>query len=379
MNVAIIGAGPIGLEAAAAAVRAGHEVIVYEAGQVGESIRSWGHVQLFTPWKMAVTDAGLATAQVELSDPDGFPTGHELVHHYLEPLARALPVQPGHRVVAVGRERLRKGDALGSRSRTADRFRLLLATDQGESTAYADAVLDCSGVFGDPAPAGPGGLPAPGEAAAAKAGRVRYGPVEVTELAGQRVAVVGDGASATTVMASLLELEPTPTVFWLTPQAEVPSFASPDDDPLPARRALFLTGRDAPAHPAVHHLPERVLQQIDQHGDGLQLVLDDDAEIDVDCLVAATGFRPDHRLSRELQVHLCWGSEGPMTLAASLLSSSGGGGGDCLAQPEQGPDVLRVPEPRFFVLGNKSYGRRSDFLLQRGHSQVRDAIALLEA
>ncbi len=107
-------------------------------------------------------------------------------------------------------------------------------------------------------------------------------------------------------------------------------------------------------------------------------MLADGSRIDVDHVIACTGFRPDHSLARELQLHLCWGSEGPMKLAAALLSASGSGG-DCMAQPEQGAETLKNPEPRFFVLGNKSYGRRSDFLLQVGHKQVRDALDLLEA
>ena len=65
-----------------------------------------------------------------------------------------------------------------------------------------------------------------------------------------------------------------------------------------------------------------------------------------------------------------------MKLAAALLAADGGSG-DCLDQSGQGPDALRSPEPGFFVLGAKSYGRRSDFLLQVGHQQVQDVLALL--
>jgi cation diffusion facilitator CzcD-associated flavoprotein CzcO len=379
MRIAIIGAGPIGLEAAAAATQAGHDVIVYEAGRVGEAVRSWGHVQLFTPWRMAVTEAGCAVAGVQLPDPEGYPTGAQLVTDYLQPLAAALQVRCGHRVTHVGRTRRRKGDALGSVQRTDEPFALLVEGPDGERIEHADAVFDCSGVFGDPAPAGPGGLPVPGEAQLARAGKVAYGPAFVGELGGRRVLLVGDGASATTVLHQLLQLAEVPTIHWLTPSSTTPGFASPDDDPLPARSALHALGRQAPSLPPVHHLPGRYLERLALEGDEVRAHLDDGTVLAVDQVVAATGFRPDHSLSRELQVHLCWGSEGPMKLAAALLSASGGGGGDCLAQPEQGADVLRVPEPRFFVLGNKSYGRRSDFLLQRGHAQVRDVLTLLES
>ena len=110
----------------------------------------------------------------------------------------------------------------------------------------------------------------------------------------------------------------------------------------------------------------------------VHVTLTDGTRVEVDHIVACTGFRPDHTLSRELQFHVCWGTEGPMKLAGALLATSGAGG-DCLDQPAQGADTLRSPEPRFLVLGNKSYGRRSDFLLQVGHQQVVDALDLLEA
>ena len=97
---------------------------------------------------------------------------------------------------------------------------------------------------------------------------------------------------------------------------------------------------------------------------------------EVDRVLANIGYTPDTDLYRELQVHECYASRGPMSLAASLLSA-GVGGGDCLAQPTPGPDTLKNPEPRFFILGAKSYGRNSAFLLRIGHAQVRGAYSLL--
>ncbi|HZN60711.1 MAG TPA: hypothetical protein VFD71_21735, partial [Planctomycetota bacterium] len=75
-------------------------------------------------------------------------------------------------------------------------------------------------------------------------------------------------------------------------------------------------------------------------------------------------------------IHQCYASEGPMALAAALLGS--GSGGDCLAQPSHGPEVLKNPEPGFYVVGAKSYGRRNDFLLRSGREQVRDVFQLME-
>jgi hypothetical protein len=98
--------------------------------------------------------------------------------------------------------------------------------------------------------------------------------------------------------------------------------------------------------------------------------------LDVDRVLALVGYRPDVAMTRELQVHYCYASEGTMELAAAILGA-GGGGGDCLAEVAHGPDSLRNPEPGFFVLGAKSYGRNPQFLLSIGHQQVKDAFELI--
>ncbi len=373
MRVAVIGAGPIGIEAAWAATRAGHEVVVLEAGEVSDALRQWGALRLFTPWRMNTTAAGRAL----LGDPslagEDCPTAEALVTRYLLPLAAHLDVRTHQRVRGVSRGVLGKSAQIGSPERMGDPFRLLVTTADGESVLTAEVVVDCTGTASDPAPAGMGGLEAPGEAAARAAGKLRHGPVPVADLAGARVALVGDGASAATVLRTLRAQGGT-EVWWLTPSAEAPGFASPPDDPLPERRALFVSAREALADPSVRHLPGRYIVRL-QTADDVTLHLDDGQTVGVDAVVACTGFRPDGRLHRELQVHTCYASEGPMKLAAALL----GGSGDCLAPQVSGPDLLRSPEPGFFLLGSKSYGRRSDFLLATGHRQVDELITLIGA
>jgi hypothetical protein len=99
--------------------------------------------------------------------------------------------------------------------------------------------------------------------------------------------------------------------------------------------------------------------------------------LEVDRVLALVGHRPDPEMTRELRVHLCYESEGPMKLAAALQAAGGGPGDDCLAQVSHGPASLETPEPGFYVLGAKSYGRNPDFLLAVGHQQARDAVALI--
>ncbi|MCB9780134.1 MAG: NAD(P)-binding domain-containing protein [Alphaproteobacteria bacterium] len=377
MHIAVIGAGPVGIEAAIAAQDLGHTVTVYEAGDVPAAhIDRWRHVTLFTPWSMNTSARGRA----RLGDPallssDVCPTGGQLRAHYLLPLAAGLDVKTGHRVREIGRAGLGKGQKLGSTDRNQTPFRLLLQTDRGELQAHADAVFDCSGTFSDPAPAGAGGLSVPGEAEAAAAGRLRYGPVRVVDLEGRPVLLIGDGASAVTVLRDLLALSPPARVTWLTPGGDVPGFYSGPDDVLPERKALWDFARQAAAR--VDHRPGLFVERLETREGGLRATLSDGKAVDAYVACVSTGFRPDNRMLRELQFHACWGTEGPMKLAAALIAESGMGGGDCLAAGGVGADSLKSPEPRLFVLGAKSYGRRSDFLLQSGLKQVDDALSLL--
>jgi len=90
-------------------------------------------------------------------------------------------------------------------------------------------------------------------------------------------------------------------------------------------------------------------------------------EIEVDEIIAHVGFEPDNSIYRQLQVQECYATSGPIKLAASLL----GGSGDCEDQASADLDLLTNPEPDFFIVGNKSYGTNSTFLIRQGVVQVR--------
>jgi hypothetical protein len=94
----------------------------------------------------------------------------------------------------------------------------------------------------------------------------------------------------------------------------------------------------------------------------------------VDLVVSLTGYIGDAALHRQLQVHECYATSGPMKLAAALL---GQGSANCLEQQSHGPDALTNPEPGFFILGIKSYGRSPGFLMQVGWTQVDEVFSLL--
>jgi hypothetical protein len=102
-----------------------------------------------------------------------------------------------------------------------------------------------------------------------------------------------------------------------------------------------------------------------------------DLALTADQVVALVGYHPDASVYDQLQVHQCYATQGPMKLAAALL---GLGSRDCLtAGAALAAQTLLNPEPGFFILGAKSYGTNSNFLLQVGHQQVRDAFRLVQS
>lgn len=412
-RVAIIGAGPIGIEAALYASTLGHDVTVYERGDLAQAVQSWGHVTLFSPWRMNTSPLGRACLEqagfpsvAQADELERCPRGSELFDRYLLPLSQ-IPRLSGrlrlhHRVLSVGRPWLLKGEQIGKASRSVQGFQLLLqaetsaigsATPAAETLEYADVVLDCSGTFASPNPIGAGGMPAIGERALGD--RILRHPPDVlgklrARFAGRRVLIVGGGHSAATAAVHLAQLLGEGTsVIWAQRDHEAvpfPSAQSDSEDPLSERRQLHLAANRLPSQAGVRYLAGTMVSSLRRQADDsilVTLVRRDRAgqhgeqaaleHVVVDEVLGLTGYGPDRSIYEQLQVHECYASFGPMKLAAVLLGASG----DCLAQPTPGPETLKNPEPNFFILGAKSYGRNSAFLLQIGHAQIRSVFQLL--
>ena len=221
-RIAIVGAGPVGLEAALYAGTLGHRVTVFERGVVGQHIREWGHIRLFSKFAINRSSLGarmLNEAGVALPDDGEYQDGRAYVECYLEPLARSAALRDSVReqteVLAIGRDRLLKRDLIGG-DRQSHPFRLLVRKDGVESTEAADIVLDCSGTWRHTNPLGNGGIQAPGEATAAGAIRYRLDDILGANRAcyeGKRVMLVGAGHSAATALDQLCGLVGTSTVW----------------------------------------------------------------------------------------------------------------------------------------------------------------------
>ncbi len=389
-RVAVIGAGPIGLEAALAAGERGWPTVVYEtATGVAGNVRRWAHVSLFTPWDMNVSPRMRAALGATAPQGSGLPTGGDLVGRVYEPLAALAPLaralRLGWRVLAVGREGLLKHERIGDPERARRPFRLLVRDGHGdEHVHHADVVLDCTGTYGHPNALGDAGIPAPGEEALS-AHITRHLPDLVNEArawAGRTVLLTGGGHSAQTAAVALAELAshaPDTRVIWAV-RARQPDWYGVSGDPLPARARLTRSSRDlaAGASAAVQVRLGHVTDSLSPAGGRVAVTLRNGQpeRLPVDRILALNGGVGDHSIYRQLQVHECYATAGPIKLAATLL---GGSAGDCLAQTSHGPDVLTNPEPGFFVLGAKSYGRNSQFLLRIGWGQVDDVFGLLDA
>lgn len=390
LPVAVIGAGPVGLAAAAHLLARGETPLILEAGPAaGHAVRQWGHVRMFTPWRFCVDRQ--AAAQLTAHgwthpDPDAIPTGAELVAGYLEPLA-ALPAIAPHlhlnaRVVGVTR---RGSDKVRTAGRDALPFVLRIAGEGGQMRRFeARAVIDTSGTWSQPNPAGADGLPAPGEAEATD--RIAYGIPDVLERdrarhAGRTTAVVGSGHSALNALIELAQLAaeaPGTRVLWIAREEHVEAaFGGEAADALPGRGALGIQGRALVEGGAVEVWAPFRMAEIGRAADGGLLIAGDHAghpaRLAADELVVATGFRPDLAMLREVRLALdpwleCAAGIGPL-IDPNLHS--------CGTVRPHGVRELAHPEPDFFVAGMKSYGRAPTFLLATGHEQVRSIAAHL--
>jgi protein-tyrosine-phosphatase len=397
-KIVIFGGGPAGIEAAIYACAMGYEPVVYECNDVGGNILEWGFVRMFTSWRRNVSDLGmemLSRNEKKLPDLDTCPTGLEFVESYLRPLAEGLQIehnsypviQCGVKVIAISRFGLLKKDLPGVK-RGNEPFRILLEKNGREIEDCTYNIIDASGVYSSPCWLGDGGIPALGESELRKSGHIQYHIPDIlgkdcVNYSGQRVLLVGAGFSAATALQSLLQLvevEPLTKIVWARRTTSLEPFPIFKDDPLVDRSNLAMQGNRIALGSAqgCDILSGVVVRSITLNSGSLRVELHNVVEncklvVCVDRIVALVGFKPDLEMIRELHVHQCYASEGPMKLALETSEVTG----DCLLQKSHGINSLRNPEPGFYIIGSKSYGRRSNYLLSLGIEQVKSVFQLI--
>ncbi|MFD2793912.1 FAD-dependent oxidoreductase [Promicromonospora vindobonensis] len=421
LPVVVIGAGPVGLAAAAHLAERGLEPLVIEAGDgAGAAVAQWGHVRLFSPWRYDVdaaarrllTAAGAGRAEPWTEpEPDALPTGAELVERYLAPLADALVTGAGAqvryrtRVLAVTKDGADRSRSLG-RERLPYLVRLTTGPADGSAGAgtveeiRAQAVIDASGTYDQPNPLGTSGLPTLGEPESARflagalpdvLGRDRE------RFAGRHTLVVGMGHSAANTLLSLVELaeqeaaqgtEGTRITWAIRGGSPRRLYGGGTGDDLPARGLLGTRLRDAVEAGRIELLTRVAIDRLepatdpstDPANDTVRVLGSarrdgDDGALDLSVhqIAAATGFRPDLAMLREVRLDLDPVVEAPRQIAPLIDPNFH----SCGTVPAHGEAELTHPDAGFYLVGMKSYGRAPTFLLATGYEQVRSIAAAL--
>lgn len=385
LPVVVIGAGPIGLAAAAHLLERGLPPLLLEAGdRAGAGMLRWSHVRMFSPWQYSIDRAAsrlLARHGWSAPDPEQFPTGGEVVTDYLAPLAAtpqiASRLRTGARVVAVSRRQL---DRMSNAGHDAAPFLVRYIDADGEHDVLAQAVIDASGTIDTPNPLGASGIAAIGETALVR--HIRYGMPDVLgsergRYAGRRVLVVGSGHSAFNVLldlARLAEDEPAMRILWAIRRPSLQRvLGGGDEDQLRERGRLDLAIADLVDRGVLELATGFHLEHVRATPDGIVAQDRDRGLAPVDEIIAATGFRPNLDLLSELRIALDPGTQAPVALGPLIDPNLH----SCGSVRPHGVDELTHPDAGVYIVGMKSYGRAPTFLLPTGYEQVRSVVAAI--
>ncbi|KQQ93140.1 flavoprotein [Leifsonia sp. Leaf325] len=388
LPVAIIGAGPIGLAAAAHLVERGIDFVIFESGPApAASIASWRHIRLFSPWEHLVDPAArrLLEATGWTSPAAGVaPYAGDLVDEYLSPLAALEPIASRLRtdttVLSVSREGMDRTRSLG---RAGTPFVLRLATAGGVSELTARAVIDASGTYEHPNSLGSSGLDPLGYDTVRTSISAALPDVlgrERSRFAGRHTVVVGAGHSAANTVIDLARLareEAGTRVTWLIRNPAAARVSTSDADGLPGRASLGQRVERLIAAGALDRVESFEIVRLAATDAGVAITgrrPDGETTLLADVVVNATGFRPNLDMLREIRLDLDEIVEAPRRLAPLIDPNVH----SCGTVEPHGFAELQQPEPNFFLAGMKSYGRAPTFLLATGHEQVRSIAAWLD-
>ncbi len=390
LPVAIVGAGPVGLAAAAHLATRNIPFRLFEAGNaVGANLSSWGHVRVFSPWRYNIDKAArelLLKTDWTAPDDDILPTGKELVDHYFQPLSRHYRIAPylslNTKVESIGRKGM---DKMKTRGREAMPFSIKLNRNGIVEYVEASAVIDASGTWNQPNPLGSGGVAAEGEEMLQS--HIYYGIPDVkskdlSRYKNKHVMVVGGGHSSINSLLDLAEVQKEHAdtrLTWVLRKENLELvYGGKQDDALEARGALGIRIEALVNSGRLRvFTPFRILK-LARKGNGLHVYGDLNGQEtiieDIDEIISNTGSRPNLDMIREVRIDLDASLESVFDLAELIDPNVH----SCGTVRPHGERELRHPEKDFYIVGSKSYGRAPTFLMATGYEQVRSIVAHLD-
>ncbi len=387
LPIAIIGAGPVGLAAAAQLLTQNLPFIVFESGSsVGQNIRSWSHVRVFSPWKYNIDRAAkelLEQTNWIAPDENKLPTGQQLVERYFRPLANLPQIKPyihlNSKVLSIGRKGLDKMKTWGRENKP---FSIKVQENENISYYEAKAVIDATGTWNQPNPIGSGGVFAEGEQELNE--HIFYGIPNVKakhleRYKNKNVVVVGGGHSAINALLDLGGIQkeyPETQLNWILRKDNINKvYGGKQEDTLEARGALGIRIEQLVNSGKLNiYTPFHILK-LAKKEDGIQIIGDQNGEIEainqIDEIISNTGSRPNLEMIREVRIDLDASLESVFDLAELIDPNVH----SCGTVRPHGEKELRHPEKDFYIVGSKSYGRAPTFLMATGYEQVRSIVA----
>ena len=386
-KLTIIGAGPVGLETALYAKNLGFLVKVIEKGQIADNLKKWGHVTFFSPFYMNSSDLGKSIANSDIADHECC-TAKKYINYYLKPIADYLKdnLVLDTKVLQISKKNILKGELIGSPGRTKEQFVILVKNKQKEYYLESDIVIDCSGVYDNPLSFGMGGLKVLNQENFEN--KINsYIPdlksKDKEKYTGKKTLLIGTGYSAATtaqLFTDLIKKNDSTYLYWLSHNSKDKPFIEIENDILESRRNLIQSSNHIASgnQKNIEFINNSYIENLENYNDQIKVKYNKNGEtykLIVDQIISNVGYKPDNSIYNELQVHECYASQGIMKLASILLSSTSA---DCLSQNSAGADTLRNPEPNFYIIGSKSYGRNSNFILKVGYEQIKDIFQLIQ-
>ncbi|WP_203338322.1 NAD(P)-binding domain-containing protein [Nocardioides limicola] len=383
LPIVVIGAGPQGLAAAAHLRERGLTPLVLEQGHApAAAVAEWGHVRLFSAWPELIDAASVRLLEATgwTAPTTGYPTGAQWIERYLAPLAAALGDRIRYDALVTGVSRQGR-DRLVDADRANTPFTVHVVDAAGrEERLLARAVIDASGTWRTPNPAGADGLPALGERA--HAALISHQVPDRTHpdpYAGKHTVLIGAGDSAFNAISELTRIasaHPGTTITWAIRRVvSETTFGGGADDQLPERGALGIRARQAVESAHVDLVTGFRTARIDTDADGRALVTGEGGRVlpAADSVVVLTGFRPDLSFLGEVRLDLDPTLEAPRNIAAEIDPNIH----SCGSVQATGAADLAQPEPDLYLVGMKSYGRAPTFLALTGYEQVRSVVAAI--